>query len=256
LPAFDTDGKFIKIDQLEVSLTGSLVLVYFELRHYAIKKKKTDIIGSNTFSAIATQVKILERAIERQPSAYRSLILKGPILLPQSPSKRKDQMAAARAFHPGKCQCIVFRSFHPFHIWLAITMPAASTSKIPQQDRPLSKTDGKKREADHEDEEATATDGETTVPENPAKKRKKGNAIKPWWLTCRHDLFHFLRSPNSPEKEKRKKKKLNPSCNFSDVVYRIHVNPNLTFKATRKDLKKEKKKEKKNSKVLVDGVDP
>jgi hypothetical protein len=95
LPAFDTDRKFIKIDQLEVSLTGSLVLVYFELRHYAIKKKKIDIIGSNTFSAIATQVKILERAIERQPSAYRSLILKGPILLPQSPSKRKDQMAAA-----------------------------------------------------------------------------------------------------------------------------------------------------------------
>ena len=62
LPAFDANGKFIKVSDLENSLRGSLVLVYFELKHYAIKDKKTNGVAGNTFSAIATQVKILKRA--------------------------------------------------------------------------------------------------------------------------------------------------------------------------------------------------
>jgi hypothetical protein len=102
LSAYDSKGRFIKIQELEVSLMGSLVLVYFELKHYAIKDKKTDRVGGNTFSAVATQVKILERAAERRASPYKSLMMKGPVVLPQSPNKRLDQMAATIAFHPGK----------------------------------------------------------------------------------------------------------------------------------------------------------
>jgi hypothetical protein len=85
----------------EVSLRGSLVLVYFELKHYAIRDKKSNIVITNTFSATATQVRILERGSDLKPSPYRSLLLKGPKILPQSPRKKNDQIAAVRAFHPG-----------------------------------------------------------------------------------------------------------------------------------------------------------
>ena len=101
LPAFDASGKFIKTAELEVSLMGSLVLVYFKLKHYPIRDKKTFGVAGNTFTAIATQVKILERGSARRPSPYKSLLLNGPTILPQSPSKKKDQLAAANAFHPG-----------------------------------------------------------------------------------------------------------------------------------------------------------
>jgi len=101
LPAYDTDGKFIDIRNHKVSLSGSLVLVYFQLRHYVIRNKRTNGVGGNTFSAVATQVKILQHAAERGSSPYKSLLLKGPTLLPQSPSVNKDQTAAVRAFHPG-----------------------------------------------------------------------------------------------------------------------------------------------------------
>ena len=116
LPAFDAGGKFIKIDGLEESLRGSLVLVYFELKHYAIRDKKTDGIAGNTFSAIASQVKILERGADRRPSPYKSQMMKGPKFLPQSPSIKKDQVSAVNAFHPGKefplfleCEPLVIR---------------------------------------------------------------------------------------------------------------------------------------------------
>ena len=101
LPAFDSSGGFIKIPELEHSLRGSLVLVYFELRHYPIKNKKANGIAGNTFSATATQVKVLERGAERRSSPYKSLLLKGPILLPQLPTAKKDQENAVQAFHPG-----------------------------------------------------------------------------------------------------------------------------------------------------------
>ena len=108
LPAFDTNGKFIKISDFEVSLRGSLVLVYFELKHYAIKDKRTNYVTTNTFSATATQVKILERAAERKSSPYKSLLLKGPKFLSQSPSKKKEQASAVRAFHPGESVVLQF----------------------------------------------------------------------------------------------------------------------------------------------------
>jgi hypothetical protein len=54
LSAYDSAGTFIRIQDLETSLRGSLVLVYFQLKHYAIKDKKADKISSNMFSAIAT----------------------------------------------------------------------------------------------------------------------------------------------------------------------------------------------------------
>jgi hypothetical protein len=98
LPAFDATGKFLKIQDLEVSLRGALVLVYFELKHYSIKEKKSDCVASNTISAIATQVKILERGAERRPSPYKSLMLKGPSTLPHSPSEKKEQQDAAKDF--------------------------------------------------------------------------------------------------------------------------------------------------------------
>jgi hypothetical protein len=101
LPAFDANDNFIKIHDLEVSLRGSLVLVYFELRHYAIRHKRTNLVNTNTFSATATQVRVLERGAGVNPSPYRSLMLKGPKTLPQSPSKKKDQINAVQAFHPG-----------------------------------------------------------------------------------------------------------------------------------------------------------
>jgi hypothetical protein len=101
LPAFDANEKFIKTHELEVSLRGSLVLVYFELKHYSIKDKRSDSVAGNTFSAFATQVKILQRKADRRPATYKSLMLKGPKFLPQSPSKKKDQINAVNAFHPG-----------------------------------------------------------------------------------------------------------------------------------------------------------
>ena len=77
---YDTKNHFIKTDELESSLKGSLVHVYFELRHYAIKSKRTDSIAGNTFSAISTQVKVLERGSEQCRSPYKSMLLKGPTI--------------------------------------------------------------------------------------------------------------------------------------------------------------------------------
>ena len=94
LPAFDTKGKFIKSHDLEISLRGALVLVYFELRHYPIRNKRTNSIAGNTFSVTATQVKILDRGPDHCPSHYKSLLLKGPMSLPQSPNKKRDQANA------------------------------------------------------------------------------------------------------------------------------------------------------------------
>ena len=99
LPAFDMKGRFIKVHNLESLLTGSLVLVYFELKHYAIKSKKTDNIAGNTFSAISTQVKVLEPGTEHRQSPYKSLMLKGPIVLRKI--FKKDQTNAAINFNPG-----------------------------------------------------------------------------------------------------------------------------------------------------------
>ena len=104
LPAFDASGKFIKTRDLENALRGSMVLVYFEMRHYAIKEKKGTSITSNTVSAIATQVSVVESGADRLPSPYKSQILKGPKFLPQATSKRQDQLNAAKAFHPGEFQ--------------------------------------------------------------------------------------------------------------------------------------------------------
>ena len=61
LLAFDTNGHYIKTHELEAALMGSLVLVYFELKHFPIEDKRSAVISNNTFSAVATQVKVLER---------------------------------------------------------------------------------------------------------------------------------------------------------------------------------------------------
>jgi hypothetical protein len=101
LPAYDTNDQLIRIHDLEVQLRGSLVLVQFELRHYAIRDKRSNSIGTNTFSATATQIQVLERGALKNPSPYKSMMLKGPKHLPQSPSKKRDQVNAVAAFHPG-----------------------------------------------------------------------------------------------------------------------------------------------------------
>ena len=100
LPTYDEKRKFIKAQDLEVSLRGSLILVYFKLRHYAIRDKRMSHINTNIFSAMATQVKVLVHGPGQNPSPYRSLMLKGPRTFPQLPSKKKDQINAIRAFHP------------------------------------------------------------------------------------------------------------------------------------------------------------
>lgn len=101
LAAYDVAGKLIKVHSLETSLMGALVLVYFTLKHYPIREKAGSGVSNNTFTAIATQVKVLEAATERGPSPYKSQMMKGPKYLPQSPSKKRDQARAVAAFHPG-----------------------------------------------------------------------------------------------------------------------------------------------------------
>jgi hypothetical protein len=88
LPAFDFDRNFIKVQELEVSLRGSLVLVYFELKHYAIRKRSS-AVESNTISATVTQVTILERSAGRVASPYKSMMLKVPNSYRNHPQKKR-----------------------------------------------------------------------------------------------------------------------------------------------------------------------
>lgn len=151
------------------------MLVYFELRHYPIRDKRTISTAGNTFSAIATQVKVLERATHRHPSSYKSLLLKGPMSLPQSPTKKQDQLNAVKAFHPGK-----IASFCPSRPILTLCSPAhASSSSLGKASSPAtdasavaipSKQEGKKRAVDEEGD-VTATDDESP-PDKPSKKKR------------------------------------------------------------------------------------
>jgi hypothetical protein len=81
--AYNMDNKFINPDDLTKHLLGAQVLVYFNLKHYAIGHKDVNDIKGNTFSAYATQVKIIGK-VETLKSPYKSKILKGPITLPVS----------------------------------------------------------------------------------------------------------------------------------------------------------------------------
>ncbi|KAF8814019.1 hypothetical protein BYT27DRAFT_7250431 [Phlegmacium glaucopus] len=63
LATYDTTQKFIKVNDLNIMLQHSSVLVHFELKHYAIRDKKTNSIGSNTFTALATQFKVMEHEL-------------------------------------------------------------------------------------------------------------------------------------------------------------------------------------------------
>lgn len=171
LPAFDPNGKFIKAQNLEDPLKGSMVLVYFELKHYAIKNRKNDGIAGNTFSAIATQVKILERGTDRRPSPYKSQMLKGPRALPLASAKKKDQINAVKAFHPGKflllsgVRCWSFSS----NFFKATTSTPKTETSSPSGSS--SKKDRKKRAVDEEGE-ATASDDDGPSASKGAKKRK------------------------------------------------------------------------------------
>ncbi|KAF8801500.1 hypothetical protein BYT27DRAFT_6794916 [Phlegmacium glaucopus] len=72
-----------------------------------MRDKRTNAITSNTFTAISTQIKILERAADR-PSPYKSLMLKGPTFLPQSPSKKKRSNECRQCIPPSgrnRIQC-------------------------------------------------------------------------------------------------------------------------------------------------------
>ncbi|KAF8802411.1 hypothetical protein BYT27DRAFT_7261183 [Phlegmacium glaucopus] len=100
LPAYDENANFIRVRDQENYLKGSMVLIYFQLRHYAIRDKDTNGITGNTFTASATQIKILQRAPKKKASPYKSQMLKGPTTLPTSPSKYKLQVEAVKAFHP------------------------------------------------------------------------------------------------------------------------------------------------------------
>ena len=156
LPAFDASGKFIKTRDLENALRGSMVLVYFEMRHYAIKEKKGTSITSNTVSAIATQVSVVESGADRLPSPYKSQLLKGPKFLPQAASKRQDQLNAAKAFHPGEFQISISLTH-------ALTVLAAGSTLSTSGRVDVSasqKKEGKKRKVD-DDPEGTATEDES-----------------------------------------------------------------------------------------------
>jgi hypothetical protein len=97
LVVYDSKNVFVNPGDLELSLRGSLVLVYFQMRHYEIQGKDKKING-NTFTATVIQIKVLEEGKKNRPS-YKAQLLKGPVTLPQSPRKKKDQLAAVNAFH-------------------------------------------------------------------------------------------------------------------------------------------------------------
>ena len=87
--------------------------------------------------------------------------MKGPSVLPQSPSKREDQKNAVKAFHPGGMPPPKRRG------------PAGNGDSLPEAPTPSSssKAEGKKR-AIEDDGEATATDDEAPHHEKGPKKRK------------------------------------------------------------------------------------
>ncbi|KAF8815383.1 hypothetical protein BYT27DRAFT_7333929 [Phlegmacium glaucopus] len=194
LLAYDESGNFIKVLDHEFLLKRALVLVYFNLKHYAIRDKKTnhDGIAGNTFTAIASQIMILERPAKRNTSPYKTQLLKGPITLPRSPTKLKEQVEAVNAFHQG-----THAKTNTLKPAMIVDSPAdepassrSTGSKIPDQStnpsttpphdsnqhevKPFSnsKAQGKKRAID-DDEDATAMEGEVTNAANSFKKKKK-----------------------------------------------------------------------------------
>ena len=178
LPVFDVSGNFIKIHELEISLQESLVLVYFKLKHYLIRDKKITGIAGNTFSAIATQVKILQHAAECCSSPYKSQMLKGPTFLPESPTKKNDQISTVNVFHPGiQHRVLLFKSVSNAISVTALTTLTLGNVRDTSRELPLtsetmnSKLDGKKRVMD-EDSDATATDDEAPIPDKPPPKKK------------------------------------------------------------------------------------
>jgi len=119
------------------------------------------------------------RGADRTPSPYKSLLLKGPKFLPQSPTKKKDQENAVKAFHPGKTAAL-FAVLLLSNRKLTLNFQAVATGsgvswhEKNQDEHVLSKADGKKRAID-EDEEGTATEGEASHSGNLPKKKKKEN---------------------------------------------------------------------------------
>ncbi|KAF8812927.1 hypothetical protein BYT27DRAFT_7251416 [Phlegmacium glaucopus] len=84
--------------------------------------------------------------------------------LPQSPTKKKDERDAVNVFHPAAATNSNI-SVNQFNT--QIMQP-----KLSQEEDGLSKVDGKKR-AIQEDEEVTATDGETSIAKYPSMKKQK-----------------------------------------------------------------------------------
>jgi len=148
-----------------------MVLVYFELKHYAIKDRKNDRVAGNTFSAIATQVKILERGADRRPSPYKSQMLKGPRVLPLTSSNKKDQINAVKAFHPGMLLYLCVDHYWSISFNLDKAATSTSLAETSSASGSSSKMDGKKR-AVEEEGEATASDGEGPSVNKGSKKRK------------------------------------------------------------------------------------
>jgi hypothetical protein len=159
LAAYNSKGGLINQRDLEVTLRGSLALVYFQLKHYSIRgkpdaAKEEASVSSNTITATAIQVKILESATKPKASPYRTQLMKGPIILPQSPTKRKDQGVAVNTFHR-----------------------TLGTTTETSDDATMTKAEGKKRAID-EDGDTTATDEETSAGKNQAIKKKKKKQTK------------------------------------------------------------------------------
>ena len=98
-------------------------------------------------------------------------MLKGPKILPQSPSKRRDQENAVKAFHPGNAS---FYSRVAFKLTFVLQAVATASKDVGNLEKHVySVAEGKKRAID-EDEEATATEGETSVTaaENLSKRKR------------------------------------------------------------------------------------
>lgn len=85
LPIYDEHGEFVPASKANAALRDSLVEVHFHLKHYAIRNNGTPKF--DTFTAIAQQITILQRAPPRKANPYRKGLRNGPVKYVAKPAK-------------------------------------------------------------------------------------------------------------------------------------------------------------------------
>ena len=81
MPVFVKD-KFVELADVEETITGALVEIHFEFRHYHIKSKEQD-----SFNATVQQILVLQPGTIRPSTPYkRKSVREGPIRSRPSPA--------------------------------------------------------------------------------------------------------------------------------------------------------------------------